>query len=185
MNNEATNVFDNIDWILYESGTFYLSGEINEQNIGDCIRWIMSENINPTHKELTLVINSPGGDLYSAFGLIDMIQSSKIPIATIGVGSLMSAAFLIFITGAKGRRRVTRNTSVMCHQFSTYYEGKEHDAKAYEKETKYIKQRMLDIVKESCSMDEKVIKRKLLPPSDVWLTAQECVDLGVADAIFS
>ena len=184
MTSEASNVFDSIDMVLYESGTFYLSGEINDDNVGDCIRWIMAENCEGKRKELTLVINSPGGDLYSAFGLIDMIQSSKIPVSTIGVGSLMSAAFLIFITGAKGRRRVTKNTSVMCHQFSTYYEGKEHDAKAYEKETKYIKQRMLDIVKDSCSMEEKVIKRKLLPPSDVWLTAQECVDLGVADAIF-
>jgi ATP-dependent Clp protease protease subunit len=184
MTSEASNVFDSIDMVLYESGTFYLSGEINEDNVGDCIRWIMAENCEGKRKELTLVINSPGGDLYSAFGLIDMIRASKIPVSTIGVGSLMSAAFLIFITGAKGCRRVTRNTSVMCHQFSTYYEGKEHDAKAYEKETKYIKQRMLDIVKESCSMDEKVIKRKLLPPSDVWLTAQECVDLGVADSIF-
>jgi len=42
---------------------------------------------------------------------------------------------------------------------------------------------MLDIIKDSTDMDERTIKRKLLPPSDVWLSAQECVDLGVADTI--
>lgn len=181
---EASNVFDNIDWVLYRAGAFYLTDEINETNVGDCIKWILSENISAHNKELKLFINSPGGDLYSAFGLIDIIRASKIPVHTIGVGSLMSAAFLIFLAGSKGNRSLTKNTSIMCHQFSTYYEGKEHDAKAYEKETRYIKQRMLDIVKDSCTMDEKTIKRKLLPPSDVWLSAEECVELGVADAIF-
>ena len=36
MTSEATNVFDIIDTVLYKSGTFYLSGEINDENVGDC-----------------------------------------------------------------------------------------------------------------------------------------------------
>lgn len=180
----AATVQDQIDWNLYRSGTFYLSGDIDELSCGEVIRWILSENIDKQHKELRLFINSCGGDLYSAFGLIDIMKASRIPIHTIGVGSLMSAAFLIFISGAVGGRSITKNTSIMSHQFSTFYEGKEHDIKASEKETRYVKQRMLDIMKEHCPMDEKTIKRKLLPPSDVWLSAQECIDLGVADGIF-
>lgn len=180
----AATVSDQIDWILNDTGIFYLTGDIDDLVCGDIIKWIISENAMMRHKELKLFINSCGGDLYSAFGLIDILKGSAIPVYTIGVGSLMSAAFLIFISGAKGGRTLTKNTSIMCHQFSTFYEGKEHDVKASEKETRYVKQRMLDIIKDSCDMDEKTIKRKLLPPSDVWLSAQECVDLGVADKIF-
>jgi ATP-dependent Clp protease protease subunit len=183
-NDNYATVQDEIDWNLHNSGSFFLTGEIDEISTGEVVKWIISENISKKHTELRLFINSCGGDLYSAFGLIDIMKTSKIPIHTIGVGSLMSAAFLIFMTGFKGGRLLTRNTTVMSHQFSTYYEGKEHDVKASEKETRTVKQRMLDIIKESCNMDERAVKRKLLPPSDVWLSAQECIDLGVADAIF-
>jgi len=176
-------VLDDIEWTIHKSGTYYLTGDIDEHSITPVIKWILAENMAQRHAQLNLYINSFGGDLYQAFGLIDMMKSSKIPVATSGVGSLMSAAFLIFMSGAKGKRTVTKNTSIMSHQFSTFYEGKEHDVKASEKETRYIKQRMLDIIKESCTMDERMIKRKLLPPSDVWLSAEECVELGVADAI--
>jgi ATP-dependent Clp protease, protease subunit len=181
---QPQTVWDDVDWIIHNSGSYYLTGDIDEHNITPVIKWILAENIAQRHKQLNLFINSCGGDLYQAFGLIDIMKSSKIPVATNGIGSLMSAAFLIFMSGVKGKRFITKNTSIMSHQFSTFYEGKEHDVKASEKETRYIKQRMLDVMKESCSMDERMIKRKLLPPSDVWLSAEECVELGVADATF-
>jgi ATP-dependent Clp protease protease subunit len=181
---QPPTVFDDVEWTLHNAGSYYLTGDVDEHSIAPIIKWILAENITMRHKQLNIFINSLGGDLYQAFGLIDVMKSSKIPVATFGIGSLMSAAFLIFISGNKGQRSLTKNTSVMSHQFSTYYEGKEHDVKASEKETRYIKQRMLDVIKESCAMDERMIKRKLLPPSDVWLSAEECVELGVADAIF-
>lgn len=183
--NEGSTVYDQIEWNLYKSGVFFLSGDINDVNVGECIKWIISENVQNRHKNLTLYINSVGGDLYSAFGLIDMLKMSNIPVRTVAVGSLMSAAFLIFMCGEKGQRLITKNTSIMSHQFSTFYEGKEHDVKASEKETRYIKQRMLQIIKDSSQLDERTIKRRLLPPSDVWLSAEECVELGVADAVLA
>ena len=183
LDNVAT-VNDYIDACLYRSGVHYLTGEINEFNTTDLIEWIISENCAKEKKQsLTLYINSIGGNLYDAFAVIDIMKASTIPIHTIGLGSLMSAAFMIFVSGEKGKRTLTKNTSIMCHQFSSSYEGKEHDIKASEREVRFVKQRMLDIIKDSTEMDERTIKRKLLPPSDVWLSAQECLELGVADFI--
>ena len=177
-------VQDQIEYNLYTNGIHYLSGEIGEFNTSPLIQWIIGENANPAPKKhLTLYINSVGGDLYDAFAVIDVMNSSKIPIRTIGIGSLMSAAFMIFVSGERGSRSLAKNTSTMCHQFSSSYEGKEHDIKASERETRFVKQKMLDIIKNSTDMDERTIKRKLLPPSDVWLSAQECIDLGVADIL--
>ena len=184
LSDNISTVEDQIEYNLYTNGIHYLSGEINQFNATPLIQWIISENTNPTPKEyLTLYINSIGGDLYDSFAVIDMMKSSKIPIKTIGLGSLMSAAFMIFVSGERGGRTLAKNTSIMCHQFSTSYEGKEHDIKASERETRFVKQKMLDIIKNSTDMDERTIKRKLLPPSDVWLSAQECIDLGVADIL--
>jgi ATP-dependent Clp protease protease subunit len=184
ISDNISTVQDQIEYNLYTNGIHYLSGEIGEFNTSPLIQWIIGENANPTPKKhLTLYINSIGGDLYDAFAVIDVMNSSKIPIRTIGIGSLMSAAFMIFVSGERGSRSLAKNTSTMCHQFSSSYEGKEHDIKASERETRFVKQKMLDIIKNSTDMDERTIKRKLLPPSDVWLSAQECIDLGVADIL--
>ena len=184
LSDNISTVEDQIEYNLYTNGIHYLSGEINQFNATPLIQWILGENANPKPREsLTLYINSVGGDLYDAFAVIDLMRSSKIPIKTVGIGSLMSAAFMIFVSGQKGSRVLTKNTSIMCHQFSSSYEGKEHDIKASEREVRFVKQKMLDIIKDSTDMDERTIKRKLLPPSDVWLSAQECLALGVADII--
>jgi ATP-dependent Clp protease protease subunit len=184
LHNNICNVQDQIEADLYTNGIHYLTGEIGQFSAAPLIQWIISENTNPVRKKhLTLYINSIGGDLYDAFAIIDLMKSSEVPIRTVGIGSLMSAAFMIFVSGQRGHRVLTKNTSIMCHQFSTSYEGKEHDIKASERETRFVKQKMLDIIKNSTDMDERTIKRKLLPPSDVWLSAQECIDLGVADKI--
>jgi ATP-dependent protease ClpP protease subunit len=71
----AATVYDEIEWNLYKSGTYYLHGDIDDHSVADCIKWILSENATGRCSELKLVINSCGGDLYQAFGLIDIMKS--------------------------------------------------------------------------------------------------------------
>lgn len=178
------NAKDRIDLRLLESHTHFLVGDIEEENVNDAIKWIVYENLDlKAEKTLTLYINSSGGDLYQAFALIDTIKKSAHPIRTIGIGQIMSAAFLIFASGTKGQRFIAKNTGIMCHQFSDTQEGKYHDIKAQAKENEYCNKRMYEILKESTGLDGRLINSKLLPPSDVYLTSTELVDLGVADYI--
>jgi ATP-dependent Clp protease protease subunit len=178
------NAEDRIDIKLLENSVFFLTGEIEEENVEKCIKWIAYEDLNPNQdKILTLYVNSTGGDLYQAFALIDIMRSSKHSIRTIGIGSVMSAAFLIFASGTKGQRYATKNASFMCHQFSESTEGKYHDIKATMRENDLCNQKMVDILKEATGMPVARIKSKLLPASDVYLTASEMVDFAVADHI--
>jgi len=178
------NADDRVSIKLLENHTFYLAGEIDEDTVNDCIRWIIYENLDTAkEKVLTLYINSTGGDLYTAFALIDMIKSSRHPIRTIGIGAVMSAAFLVFACGTKNERYAAKNTSFMCHQFSTGVEAKYHDIKAEMKENESLNNKMVLILKEATNLSPSVIKKKLLPASDVYLTAEEVVELGIADNI--
>lgn len=172
---------------LQEAGIFFLVGEIDEENINECIKWLTSENIEPkSQKTLTIYINSQGGDLYEAFGLIDMMQISQLPIRTIGYGSVMSAAFLILSAGTPGERYVTKNCGIMCHQFSSTEEvGKYHDIKAARKETDRLNKAMYDLLKETTGLDGRIIKSKLLPAHDVYMTAEEMIEFGAADHILT
>ena len=69
-------------------------------------------------------------------------------------------------------------------QFSDSNSGKYHDIKAAAKENDLANQRMVNLLKEFTDMETRTIKSKLLPPSDVWFTADELIELGVADKIF-
>ena len=181
---EDFNASDRIDIKLLEKGVHFLVGEIEEDNINEAIKWIVYENLeSKDEKVLTLYVNSTGGDLYQAFALIDIMRSSKHTIRTIGIGAVMSAAFLIFASGTRGHRYAASNTSFMCHQFSENMDAKFHDLQATMKENITCNQKMVDILKEATGLPNSKIKAKLLPASDVYLTATEMLDFGVADHI--
>jgi ATP-dependent protease ClpP protease subunit len=93
----------------------------------------------------------------------------------------MSAAFLIFTSGDQGERHIAANTGIMCHQFSGGADAKFHDLKAEMKENEMLNKKMVEILKNATGLAPSRIKTKLLPASDVYLTAQEAIDLGIAD----
>lgn len=175
---------DRINASLLENRVHFLYGDIEEENIMNTIYWITYENMLPGDDVLTLYINSMGGSLADAFALIDIMRTSRKPIRTIGMGSVISAAFLIFAAGSKGERIISRNASIMCHQFSSGMDGKYHDIKAITKENELTNQRMVNLLKDCSGLDAKTIRNKLLPPTDVWFKAEEIVNLGIADSIF-
>ena len=182
--NDEFNAEDRISVKLLENSVHFLVGEINEENIQNAIKWIVYENLDTAKtKTLTLYINSMGGSLYDSFALIDIMRSSHHPVRTIAIGSAMSAAFLIFASGAQGERFLTQNVSLMCHQFSESTEGKYHDIKATMKENEMCNQKMVAILKDATGLPPTKIKSKLLPASDVYLTVQEAIDLNIADHI--
>lgn len=182
---EEFNSEDRIDIKLLETSTFYLYGEINEDSVAKVIKWILYENVH--HKDtrtLTLYINSTGGSLYDAFALIDVMQNSHHVIRTVAVGSVMSAAFLIFASGDSEERYAARHTSFMCHQFSESMSDKYHDLKATMRENDLCNKKMTDILVKATGLSIAKVKAKLLPPSDVYLTAEEVINLNIADHIY-
>lgn len=177
---------EKVQLALLNNHIHFLIGDIYEDTVAAAIKWIVYENINPAQgKVLTMYINSDGGYLSDAFALIDIMKSSAVPIRTVGIGSIASAGFLIFSAGTKGQRFIAKNTSIMCHQFSGGNEGKYHDIKAQMRESDLTNERMVELLKETTSLDAKTIKSKLLPPSDVYLTPSELISYGVADGFLS
>jgi ATP-dependent Clp protease protease subunit len=176
------NASDRIGIKLLENSVHFLTGEITEENVNECIKWLIYENLEAKEKILTLYVNSSGGDLYQAFALIDIMRNSKHVVRTVGIGSIMSAAFLIFTSGDQGERHIAANTGIMCHQFAGGgSDAKFHDLKAEMKENELLNKKMVEILKNATGLAPSRIKTKLLPASDVYLTAQEAIELGVAD----
>ena len=170
---------------LADAGMFVLMDEINHDTIKPVVEWILHENYvsKKKHKELLLMICSEGGEMEPAFALIDVMSSSNIPIKTVGLGQIASAALMIFISGSPGRRILTPNTSILSHQFSWGSDGKAHELFATIKEFELCQKRMVALYKRTTGLSEDVLKQSLLPAHDVWLSAEEALQYHICDAI--
>ena len=170
---------------LYMRGHHVFMSEVTQETMKPLIDWIIAENFNQEKKkkELTLGICSPGGDLNACFALVDVMKGSKIPIRTIGMGMIASCGLLMFISGEKGRRILTPNTSILSHQYSWGTYGKEHELFAQVKEYDLTTERIVNHYKKCTGLSEKDIRKYLLPPHDVWLSAKEAKKLGLCDKI--
>ena len=176
---------DRIDIKLLESNCHYLSGELNEENIGAAVKWILFENLEKKPKKtLNLYINTIGGDLYESFGLIDIMRDSYHHISTIGIGAVMSAGFLIFASGHNGERYIGKNAGSMNHQHSDEMNSKMHDMKAQMKENQNCELRCLNILREATGMTVQEARNKFIKnPSDQYYTAKQMIENKLADHI--
>jgi len=159
--------------------------EFDSTSSADAIEFIIARNLmkKDRPKFLKMLINSPGGEVSSAFALIDTIKGSHIPVYTYGLGEIASCGLLTFIAGEKGHRYITRNTAILSHQYSWGSWGKEHELHARVKEFDNTQARLLEHYTKCTGLTEKEVKKYLLPPEDVWLTAKEAVKYGIADEI--
>lgn len=174
---------DDFDSSLEESGVYLLNGEIDSESCGEAIRWILEQNISKTNEKLTLVICSEGGCVHSGFALIDTILGSKIPVRTVGLGLIASMGLSIFISGKKGERLLTPNTLILSHQWSGVNFGKEHELLAYQKANCMVSEMIMAHYRKHTKLPRKLVEKHLLPPSDVYLSAQEAKKLGVCDIV--
>tara|TARA_B100000927_G_scaffold185197_1_gene149131 strand:+ start:403 stop:963 length:561 start_codon:yes stop_codon:yes gene_type:complete len=181
---EQYSVEDRIDVSLFDNDIHYLNGELSEENISKCIKWILAANLQKKPKRtLKLYINTVGGDLYETFGLIDVMRDSYHHISTIGIGAVMSAGVLIFASGKHGERYIGKNAGVMNHQHSDSIEAKMHDMKAQMKENNNCEQRCMQILRDATGYSLADVRKKFNNPSDQYLTAKQLVELKIADHI--
>ena len=171
---------------LDQNNIFIFMEDFTNKTVKPVIEWILRKSLAPNKskpKYLTLVINSPGGEVTAAFALIDVMKGSKIPIHTVGLGQISSCGILTFMSGEKGYRTLTPNTSILSHQYSWGSYGKEHELLGRVREFELSTERMINHYIKCTGMSEKDVRKYLLPPSDVWLSAEEAVKYGIADEI--
>lgn len=184
MSKKSTKSMDEDEDLDRSPGIGMLYGEVDTELVAGLTEWILMENLADNPPEvLTLLINSPGGSLSDAFCLIEIMNGSRIPIATVALGEICSAGLLVFMSGAPGMRTLTPTVSIMSHHFSAGTGGNFHDLINVQKEWNFTNQRIVNQYKRCTGLSEEDIKTKLLPPTDVFLTPTQALDLHLADQI--
>jgi ATP-dependent Clp protease protease subunit len=134
-------------------------------------------------KDISLYINSPGGVITSLFAIYDTMQFIKPDVSTIVMGQAASAAAVLLLAGAKGKRFALPNSRVLLHQPHGGAEGQAVDIEIQAKEIMRSRELLDRLISEHTGQTlEKVTKDT---DRDYILTAEEAKTYGIVDEIIT
>lgn len=169
---------------LRDYGIIYLSGEISGGSSESVCKEIIEYNLCGKVDHIQMIINSPGGCCSDGFAIIDIMEWSRLPIYTTGIGLIASMGLLIFMAGHKGRRVITPRTSILSHRFSALTWGNHSQLLAGRKEQDLEHQRIVEHYKRySTVKSDEELENYLLRDVDTWLTPEEAVRFGIVDIV--
>lgn len=169
-----------------DPGVIYINGEIDDSTFYDVvaktnliIKYRANYNLNED-SPITLIINSLGGDVYPAFGIIDYIRTLPIKVNTICRGRAMSAAAWILACGT-GIRAASKNSSIMFHEISSDFFGKGSDVKQATKHLEVLENSILNLLEQTTNKSSDWWKTSCI--KDAYFTPTEAVSHGIIDSI--
>ena len=134
-------------------------------------------------KDISLYIDSPGGDVYAGLGILDTMNFIKPDVSTICVGMAASMGAVLLAAGAKGKRLALPNSMVMIHQPSSGVQGQQTDIQIIADETKWIRQHINELLSDYTG--QPIEKINVDTERDNYLRAQEACDYGLVDRVIS
>ena len=134
-------------------------------------------------KDISLYIDSPGGDVYAGLGILDTMNFIKPDVSTICVGMAASMAAALLAAGAKGKRLALPNSMVLIHQPSSGVQGQQTDIQIVADETKWLRQHLNELLSEYTG--QPLEKVNVDTERDNYMRAQEAADYGLVDRVIS
>lgn len=163
-----------------EGRIIYLSGEIEENSFDYVVQRISLLRKFDNKLDINFIINSFGGDVYAALGIIDYIKSLPIKINTYCYTKAMSAGAFVLISGT-GKRYISKNSNLMLHEMSSDSSGKASDVKAETKHIKNLEEQIYDVLVEASKKGKAYWKKHLSP--DLYLLPEQAKAFGLIDEI--
>ena len=169
---------------LEDYGIIFISGAIEAGAAQSICEKIIQINVAEEADFIQMILNSPGGTCSAGFAIIDLMEWSRLPIYTTGIGMIASMSLAVFMAGEKGHRVITPRTSILSHRFSAMSFGNHSELIAKRKEEDLMHRRLLNHYIEHTKLEsEDEVASKLLRDVDTWLTAEEAVKWGIADVV--
>ena len=167
-----------------------LIGDISEQKseevIGTLIHLSDMCDADPeTNKPIEMYISTYGGSVVDMFAMYDLMRviKQKCTVSTIGVGKVMSAGVLLLANGTKGERKVGKNCRVMLHNVMAGFHGSLVNVENEIKEVNWIQERYIDCLEMQTNLTKKKIKKMLNKQLDIYISAEQAIEYGIADVI--
>ena len=169
---------------LKDYGIIYVSGLLDDGSSQNVCQEIIEMNVTGEVDHIQMIINSSGGSCTAGFAIIDMMEWSRIPVYTTGIGMIASMGLLVFMAGEKGRRVVTPRTSILSHRYSSMTMGNHSQLIAGRKEEDLMHERIIQHYLSYSGIRERdILESSLLRDVDTWLTPEEAIGYGLVDIV--
>ncbi|MBV14621.1 MAG: ATP-dependent Clp protease proteolytic subunit [Actinobacteria bacterium] len=145
-----------------------------------CAQLLHLESENPD-RDISLYINSPGGDINALFAIYDTMQYIKPDITTICFGQAASAAAVLLAAGAPGKRLALPHSRVLIHQPYAGAQGQVSDIELASREIQRLKAQLEEILASHTGQDVEKIHADT--DRDFVMTAHEALEYGIIDDV--
>ncbi len=165
---------------LLNDRIIFLGEEINSVSANLVVAQLLHLESQDAEKDISLYINSPGGEVYSGLAILDTMNFIKPQVSTICVGMAASMAAVLLSAGAKGKRFCLPHSKVMIHQPSGGAQGQQTEIEIVAEE---IKKTRRELKGSSDASGQPIEKVQADTERDNYLTAAEALDYGLIDRI--
>ena len=183
--------------------TVGVMGEINDDAGAEVVFGLLSLQNSAVHYEpvdiededsemkevvmpIDMVISTPGGNADDMFAIYDTMRGirDEVPIRTRGIGKVMSAGVVLLAAGTKGERSIGKNCRIMLHSVIGGHVGPMHQLDVEMEEIRNIQDQYISVLAEETKMTKRYLRSLMKKKVNVYLSAVEAVNLGIADKIF-
>ncbi|MCC6102995.1 MAG: ATP-dependent Clp protease proteolytic subunit [Olegusella sp.] len=161
----------------------FLGEEITRDSANLVIAQLLHLESQDPDKDISLYIDSPGGEVYAGLGILDTMNFIKPEVSTICVGEAASMASVLLAAGAKGKRLALPNSMILIHQPSSGAQGQQTDIQIVADETKWIRNHMNELLASYTGQSIEKINKDT--ERDNYMRAQEALEYGLVDRVIT
>ena len=146
---------------------------------------VNKESSDEDKKDIEFYLSTYGGsadDMFALYDIMKLVQKTT-DISTIGMGKVMSAGVLLLASGTPGKRRIGKNCRVMLHSVMGGNHGSLHNLVNEMEAIQDLQEMYINCLVEETKMTKSQLKNMLERKVNVYLSAEEAVELGIADII--
>ena len=166
---------------LLNDRIIFLGEEINSVTANLVIAQLLHLESQDAEKDISLYINSPGGEVYSGLAILDTMNYIKPQVSTICVGMAASMAAVLLASGAKGKRFCLPNSMVMIHQPSGGAQGQQTEIAIVADFMLKTRNRLNKILADNTGQTLETIQADT--ERDNYMRAQAALEYGLVDRI--
>ena len=169
--------------LLLRERIIFVGTPIDDQVANVVVAQLLYLSREDADREISMYINSPGGQIYAGLAIFDTMRMIPNKISTVAVGVTASFGTVLLAAGTKGQRYALPHATIHMHQPLGGAQGQASDIEIQAKEILRLKERLNEIMAESTGQSIEVIQRDT--ERDFYMSSQQAVEYGLVDKVLT
>ncbi|MBA2310948.1 MAG: ATP-dependent Clp protease proteolytic subunit [Pseudonocardiales bacterium] len=168
---------------LFEERIIFVGVPMDDSFANDVMAQLLCLESNDPDRDITMYINSPGGEITAMTAIYDTMQYVRPDISTVCLGEAASAAAVLLAAGTPGKRLAVPNARILIHQPSAMSSGRAQitDLEIQAAEISRIRRLMEEILARHTGQSVEQVHTDI--ERDKFLTAEGGKEYGIVDDI--